>query len=151
MRANEVRTANRRRASLVPLWVNLCGLLIFGQSSCDAYRESRCTAKNVFLTIREACIHHAKWIPHSPCVHIMSCTRTLLLLSFVRVHEWKKQDYCKSDTQHPFYLLKNKTIKHRLRKPLDSYRPKLNVNHCKPSVLLWTEVTPQKCEEEEKI
>lgn len=55
MRANEVRTANRRCASLVPLWVNLCGLLIFGQSSCDAYRESRCTAKNVLLTIREAC------------------------------------------------------------------------------------------------
>jgi len=119
------------------LWVNLCALLIFGRSSC--HTESRRTAENVCETCKY--IMQNEFLAVRVFISCPARACTLLLLSFVRVHEWKKQDYCKSDTQHPFYLLQNKTIKHRLRKPLDSYRPKLNV---KPYVL----VTPQKCEEE---
>lgn len=145
MRANEMRTANRRCASLVPLWVNLCGLLIFGQSSCDAYRESRCTAKNVLLTIREAC----KYIMQNEFLTVRVFISCPAHAHFFCYHSWgcmSEKNKITVNLTHsiPF---KNKTIKNRLRKPLDSYRPKLNVNHCKPSVLLWTEVTPQKCEE----
>lgn len=57
----------------------LCALLIFSQSSCNEYKESRCTAKNVFLTIRPH-RHHAKWILFQICYHLwgwMSQTNTI--------------------------------------------------------------------------
>lgn len=72
------------------------------------------------------------------------------LLSFVRANEYTITVNPTHNIPSVIISSKNKTIKHtRLRNPLDSHRPKLNVNRCEPSVLQWT-VTPQKCEEEEE-